>query len=277
MRIVFLRVLWLHIRAYWFRTPGKTFMIFSFCLGILLPVILLAVTIAISGFSYRTSGRMCIINHEYSFAVFWAWTIGFAISSFLLQAFTSGYCLTVFLKSYHKMDSFKMSSDSAEEGMRKRGKRTIIWGILNFGRRGSVHLETDALSTSAARQRWNQMKSVILSQWRSFALCVALVVQCIPFVAHFVKSKTYDKTQKLTECLLKYGFDDKRCIDQKLILSSAQTTIRTGLIIAAVSLTVSRVFPHDYTDIFSSPVLSAFSSQLALLLSLLGTTFSRIQ
>jgi hypothetical protein len=228
--------MWLHLRIFWFQKPGRGFAIFTFCVGILFPLVLLSVTIAYSGFSYRTSGKMCIINHENSFAVFWGWLISFALLTFVLQAFTSGYCLVVFLRSQRKLDSFGMSSNSTNRGRPIRQTRITIWRILTFSMRGNVHSEVDTLTASAKRQRWNQMRSIVLSQWRSFALCLALVIQCIPFVTHFIQSRTHERTQSLTECFLKYGLDDNRCLEEKAVLSAAQTTILSGLIVAAVSL-----------------------------------------
>lgn len=210
-------------------------MIFALGFGILLPVILLAVAFNVSGFSYRTSGKMCIINHENSFLVFWGWTIGLSISSFLLQAFTSGYCLLVFLRGQRTMGSYETSSITNTKARRKRIGQASMMAVLGLQVRGSAHLQTDALNISALRQRWNQIKAVISSQWRVAALSVAFASQSAPFVVQFIKSRTHSKTQKLTACFLKYGMDDQRCLDQKAFLSAAQTTIMAGLTIAAVS------------------------------------------
>ncbi|QDS75679.1 hypothetical protein FKW77_007605 [Venturia effusa] len=231
----FLRVLWLHLKVYWFHTPGKAFMFFALSFGILLPAILLAVAFSVSGFSYRTSGKMCIINHEYSFPVFWAWTITLAVSSFLLQAFTSGYCLLVFLRGQRTIGNYDTSSISNTEIRRKRIGRASMMAVLGLQVRGSAHLQTDALNTSAFRQRWNQIKAVVSSQWRVASLSVAFAGQSAPFVVHFIKSRTHSKTEKLTACFLKYGMDDQRCLDQKAVLAAAQTTIMAGLTIAAIA------------------------------------------
>lgn len=234
-KIAFLRVLWLHLKVYWFHTPGRSFMIFALSFGILFPALLLAVAFNVSGFSYRTSGKLCIINHENSFAVFWAWTISLSISSFLLQAFTSGYCLLVFLRGHRTMGTYDTSSITNTQAWRKRIGRASMMAVLGLQVRGSAHLQTDALNISAFRQRWNQIKAVILSQWRVASLSVAFAGQSAPFVVQFIKSRTHSKTQKLTDCFLKYGLDDQRCLDQKAVLTAAQTTIMAGLTIAAVS------------------------------------------
>ncbi|TLD37647.1 DNA repair protein [Venturia nashicola] len=211
----FLRVLWLHLKVYWFHTPSKAFMIFALSFGILFPAILLAVAFNVSGFSYRTSGKMCIINHENSFTVFWAWTITLAVSSFLLQAFTSGITNT--------------------KARKKRIGRASMMAALGLQARGSAHLQTDALNISAFRQRWNQIKAVIQSQWRVASLSIAFPGQAVPFVVQFIKSRTHVKTQKLTACFLNYGLEDQRCLDQKAVLAAAQTSIMAGLTIAAIA------------------------------------------
>ncbi|RDI88625.1 DNA repair protein [Venturia inaequalis] len=230
----FLRVLWLHLKVYWFHTPGRAFMIFALGFGILFPAVLLAVAFNVSGFSYRTSGKMCIINHENSFTVFWAWTITLAVSSFLLQTFTSGYCFLVFLRGQRTMGTYDTSSITNTKG-RKRIGRASMMVVLGLQARGSAHLQTDALNISAFRQRWNQIKAVIQSQWRVASLSVAFAGQSAPFVVHFLKSRTHTKTKKLTGCFLKYGMEDQRCLDQKAILAAAQTTIMAGLTIAAIA------------------------------------------
>lgn len=217
-------------------------MIFALSFGILFPAILLVVAFNVSGFSYRTSGKMCIINHENSFTVFWTWIITLAVSSFLLQAFTSGYCLFVFLRGQRTMGTYDTSSITNTKARRKRIGRASMMAVLGLQARGSAHLQTDALNVSAFRQRWNQIKAVVQSQWRIASLSVAFASQSAPFVVHFVKSRTHSKTQKLTACFLKYGMEDQRCLDRKAVLTAGQTTIMAGMTIAAVS---SFIVPID--------------------------------
>lgn len=211
-------------------------MIFSLCFGTFLPATQLALIMAISGFSYRTSGKMCIINHEYSFTIFWAWWLTLSVAACLLQGFTSVYCLLVFLRSQRKLNSLELSSNANMKNRTKRIGRASMLVVLGFRTRANAYLETDALNSSTWRQRWNQIKAVLTSQWRVFVLVAAMLIQCTPFVAHFVKSRTHTKTQNLTECFLMYGMHDERCLDKRAVLVAAQPTILAGLIIAAVSL-----------------------------------------
>ncbi|KAF1978368.1 hypothetical protein BU23DRAFT_563979 [Bimuria novae-zelandiae CBS 107.79] len=78
---VFLRSLWLHIRIFWNRDPGRVFKIGSIFVGTVLPVVYLIAVLSVTGFSYRM-GQTCLPNHEHAIVTFWIWLVIFAVVAF---------------------------------------------------------------------------------------------------------------------------------------------------------------------------------------------------
>jgi hypothetical protein len=210
---VLLRVIWLHVRVCWDHTPGKIYMLASIISTIVVPVILLGVTIAVSGFSFRT-GPTCSINQENSFAVFWGWIIGIACLSFAVQAATSVYCLRIYIRSHRSLSDSNSSM----------GK-----------------------SRSITRQRWRHIQTMFLLQWRSIALSILVVVESIYFAAvywaedkKFVSAGSNPKVQEFGLCLITHGGDKTKCTDAAKGLMLSPTYILASMIIAAVSVPTTR-------------------------------------
>jgi hypothetical protein len=149
---VFLRSLWLHIRIFWDRDPGRYFKYGSIFAGTMLPLSFLIALLTATGFSYRM-GQTCLPNHEHAIVTFWVWLVVFAIAGFLLQAVTTGYCVYVYMRTLR----------------RERAS------ITSFQRRGfTAKLET-----------WTNVKKLFLLQWRNILVSVLVIIGSISFFIVF--------------------------------------------------------------------------------------------
>lgn len=180
-------------------------MLASLFAGTLIPIILIGVTVAVSGFSYRT-GKTCTLNHRNSFAVFWGWLIGFAVLAFLLQASTSVYCITIYFRQ----------------------------------NRSQYNRESTAV---ALRKRWADIRTVIAHQCRSVALSVLVLVIAVFVVAvywvedlRFVNAVTHPGAKEFSECLVRFGGDKDKCLEDAEYLMISKDAVLASMILAAVSL-----------------------------------------
>ena len=153
---VFLRSLWLHIRIFWDRDPGRKFKWGSIVAGTLLPIIFLIALLAATGFSYRM-GQTCLPNHENAIVTFWAWLVSFAIAGFLLQAVTTGYCVFIYVRSL-------------------RRERTRQSASLNSVQRGEA---------IAKIEMWKHVKTMFLLQWRNILVSFFTIIGSIAFFIVF--------------------------------------------------------------------------------------------
>ncbi|KAF2191070.1 hypothetical protein K469DRAFT_746511 [Zopfia rhizophila CBS 207.26] len=151
---VFLRSLWLHIRIFWDRDPGRRFKYGSIIAGTVLPVAFLIAVLAATGFSYRM-GQTCLPNHEHAIISFWIWLVGFAIIGFLLQAVTTGYCIYVYFRALK----------------RERARRP---GNSFGGRQQNANVQT-----------WRNVKRLFLLQWRNILVSIFVIVGSISFFIVF--------------------------------------------------------------------------------------------
>ncbi|KAF2262644.1 hypothetical protein CC78DRAFT_582411 [Lojkania enalia] len=150
---VLLRSLWLHIRIFWDRDPGKKFKWASIVVGTILPLVFLIALLSATGFSYRM-GQTCLPNHENAIVTFWVWLVIFAIAAFLLQVSTIAYCVYVYLRTL-KRERPENSFNSSQRGQR-------------------VRLEN-----------WKNVKKLFLLQWRNILVNVFVIIGSISFIVVF--------------------------------------------------------------------------------------------
>ncbi|CAI6340341.1 unnamed protein product [Periconia digitata] len=151
---VFLRSLWLHIRIFWDKDPGKRFKWGSIIFGTVVPLIFLTVILVVTGFSYRM-GQTCLPNHESAIVTFWVWLVVFAILAFLLQLVTTGYCFFVFVRTL------------------QRERRE---SAMNSFQQQRTH---DRLET------WSNVRRLFLLQWRNILVSIFVIVGSISFFIVF--------------------------------------------------------------------------------------------
>lgn len=79
-----MRALSLHLQICWQQVTGRRFFFGAMILGWGIPAILVAVSLAISGVSFRY-GDTCHINHDNSLAIFWVPLLTCAAAAIVVQ------------------------------------------------------------------------------------------------------------------------------------------------------------------------------------------------
>jgi hypothetical protein len=80
----------LNMRFAWVKTPGKSFMLFSLFASTMIPLMIIGLTIATSGYAYGV-GNVCLVEHEKSAVTFYGWVIGLGVLAFFIMAWTGAY------------------------------------------------------------------------------------------------------------------------------------------------------------------------------------------
>ena len=213
---VFLRSLSLHLQICWQIVVGRGFMWLSQVLGWGIPVLGLAIALAVSGVSFRF-GQTCHVNHHNSLAAFWVPLLVFAGLTVIMQFATFGYCVKVYLAS--------LASNSTTT------------------ERSKLPSYTASVRTISSRQAYHRIRRVIQLQWRGIAIVLIIICDVIFFAVVFVfqdnvvqSAKTSDKARPWVECLAMEKVDKKnRCLQYAKALVVPLRTVVAVLILLAVS------------------------------------------
>ena len=183
---VFLRVIWLHLRVCWQRTPSTTILAASTAAGVIVPVALVGATAGASGYSYAL-GPTCFIDARNSFAVFWVWMVGVACASLALQLVTTGYCVWVFVDS-HRLRAGEdggtlalPTGSGSSWGSIRLWRRRLSSAPSGSGEDSAGKACVVAATAAATAERWRAIRGVLRLQWRIVVLTVALVIECVYF------------------------------------------------------------------------------------------------
>lgn len=217
---VFLRSLWLHIRIFWDRDPGRKFKWGSIAAGTVLPLMFLIALLGATGFSYRM-GQTCLPNHENAIVTFWVWLVIFASAGFLLQAVTTGYCVYVYMRTL------------------RRERRSSI----NSQQRGQV-------------ETWKNVKKLFLLQWRNILVSIFTIVGSIAFfivfwtqdskLGHVFNDPNNIKPVKTwIICQTLSRGDKEECRKYVEGFTVPQASVLTSLILASVSRSFLFFYPHS--------------------------------
>jgi hypothetical protein len=158
---VFLRALSLHLQICWEMVPGNRFFLGSLVFGWLIPVIGLAIALALTGVSFRF-GSVCHINHKLALQDFWGPLLAFAAIGMVLQFITLGYCIHVYIKSL--MDDKSTTTNTSS----------------------NMQSYTGSVATRSARQTFRRVKRVVELQWRGAAIVLLIIGEVAFFAVVFV-------------------------------------------------------------------------------------------
>ena len=171
-------------------------------LGWGLPALFLAISLPVTGVSYRL-GLTCLPNPHGAFVTWFGWLIAFAGLAALIQFITTGFCLAVFLRSYFVQSTPSTIDDSGSSG---RLDPTVEKPPASLGRRFA----------------WGRVKKVMLLQWRSLLLSVLVTIEVIYFgVVCVAQTKTQQQSdapervnqnKDWTACLVLSGGDKNQCM-----------------------------------------------------------------
>ena len=213
---VFLRALSLHLQICWEVIPGNTYFYASLVSGWGIPAIGLALTMSLTGVSYRF-GDVCHVNHKLALQDFWGPLLAFAALALVLQFITLGYCVHIYVKSLVNDGSTTNSSSQ----------------VASYS--GSVR-------TASARQAYRRVKRVIELQWRGACIVLLIIGEVAFFAVVFVSmdnstqvSETLlQKAQPWLLCLFEKGGDKNQCLDL-VVGVKTEGVVLAVLIVLAVS------------------------------------------
>lgn len=219
---IFLRALSLHLQICWDVVPGRKFFYSAVVVGWAIPAIGLALALSLTGVSYRF-GNVCHINHANGLQDFWGPLLAFSGAAVLLQFYTLGYCIKVYLKS---LTQDRVSSDNSS-------------ALPSYS--GSVR-------TASARQAYHRVKKVIQLQWRGIAIVLLVIGDVIFFSVVFIRM---DNGSQLNgahavealpwlECLVLSGGQKNACLSKAKNLVESESIVLAVLVMLGVS-----VFQHS--------------------------------
>jgi hypothetical protein len=212
---VFLRALALHLQICWEVVPGDRFFYGALASGWLIPAIGLALTLSLTGVSYRF-GSVCHINHKDALEDFWGPLLAFAALALVLQFITIGYCIHVYIRS--RLDNKPTTNSSAPTYS------------------GSVR-------TMSARQAYRRVKRVIQLQWRGATIVLVIIGEVIFFSVVFVSmdnstqvnDELLRKATPWLTCLVDTQGDKTKCLKWAEDLVQPEGVVLAVLIILGVS------------------------------------------
>ncbi|TGZ81776.1 hypothetical protein EX30DRAFT_354765 [Ascodesmis nigricans] len=198
----FLRAFSLHLQICWQIVPGRRFFLAAQAFGWSIPVALLAITLSITGVSFRF-GESCHINSHMGLQTFWAPLLTVAAASIVLQAITFGYCVQVYLRSL-----FEEKGASQVTG-------------------GSGLPYSNSIRTVTARQAFRRIQRVVALQWRGILIVIMILADNVYFATVFL---AFDGTTKKTQQNIALGFKWANCMavnggDKYACLDIAKTIV----------------------------------------------------
>lgn len=221
----FLRSLSIHLQICWQVVPGPKFFWTSVLAGWAVPATFVAVTLPLTGTSYRFSAT-CHINHQKALGDYWIPLLTFAAVSTILQFATFAYCVKVYIRSLFADDTNSTSQVSST-------------GLPEFNSRaGSV-------KTVTAGQAYRRIKKVIALQWRGTAIVLIILINVVFLAIVFIQMdntvtaamQDLSKAEPWLLCLVMNQGNKNACLDsvKDAGLVTNEATVIAVLILLSVS------------------------------------------
>lgn len=193
------RALSMNMQIVWDIIPGRKFLYFSQVVGWGIPAGLFAATMGVTGVSFRF-GNACHVNHQNALAVFWGPLLGTVGIAGLLQLWTFGYCIRVYLRSLWSMDGPGSSTNLSNGGLPSYNA---------------------SLRAQTARAVFQRLKKVLFLQWRGLGIVTIILVDVIFCSVVFVKLDRlatdalddYSRTKPWIYCLVANPDNKNACLD----------------------------------------------------------------
>lgn len=203
----------------------------SLGLGLGLPVLFLAISLPISGVSYRL-GNVCFPNKPSALATWFAWLLVFTGISWVTQVITILYCLWKFASnslagSSHSSNLSEGSNISTQDSSSKMG----------------------ATSSPGRMKRvaWRRVRNILALQWRTIALSFIIVNLTVFFGMAFIdqtNAVSAAKRQRMgfplndsrfANCLIVNRGDKTPCLSGSTGLGLVESRAVSTLVLAPVS------------------------------------------
>lgn len=217
---ILLRSVWIHLQLCWgVHNVSKLYWPIQ-VLGWGLPALFLALTMPITGVSYRL-GTTCLPNQKNSYVTYLGWVMAFAGISGLLQLYTTAYCAWIYLRDVFRRGSAPLSTKAS--------------GYSGGGSKATGDNATTS-TQSTAKVTWSRLKRIIKTQWRSVGLSILLIVNSMFYGGIFTQQarlenriangKHNDHIIDWATCIVLGGLDPDKCrgipkvINEKSFLAS---------------------------------------------------------
>jgi len=200
-------------------------------LGWGLPALFLAISLPVTGVSFRVGGA-CIPNPKDAFATWFGWLIAFGVLGALIQFGTTGFCLAIYMKSWFRQDTQSFST-------------TTGTSATTAGSAGVTGNGKQSARKAAKRLAWRRVRKVLLMQWRSIALSVLVIFVTIYFGVIYARQVTTakmssrpehsDQIYRWTVCLIESLGDKEKCMPLAAALSVPEGTVIASFFLISVS------------------------------------------
>ena len=213
---VFCRSLALHLQICWEVVLGNRWLYAMVAFGWLIPIIGLALTLSLTGVSFRF-GNVCHINHKDALEDFWGPMLAFSALALVLQFITVGYCVQVYVKSL--FDDAQTTTSSSQPPTYS----------------GSV-------KTATARQTYRRVKRVVELQWRGASIVLVMIAEVVFFSVVFVSMDNstqvnaglLKKAEPWLTCLVFHGGNKNECLPLAKNLVKSEGVVLAVLIVLGV-------------------------------------------
>ncbi|KAI7281749.1 hypothetical protein KC345_g3959 [Hortaea werneckii] len=200
---ILLRSLWTHLRVCYDIKHTQNYVWASHLIGWGVPGIFLAISLPVTGVSYRL-GTTCIPNQHYSFVTWFGWLIAFACLAALLQFGTTSFCLFLYARHFWQNGSRETEAyDVSTAGLAAEGQR-----------RPSIRL--------GKRLAWRRVQKVLFLQWRSIVLSIFVIIETVFFGAVFLV------------CLIVNEGDKDACLPYTRSLGLGERTVIASFYMSAL-------------------------------------------
>lgn len=214
---VFWRALALHLQICWEVSTGKVFFWITLVVGWLIPAIGVALTLSLTGVSYRF-GNLCHINHKYGLEDFWGPLLAFATLALVLQCITIGYCINVYVRS-------------------------VLDDKTTTGNSSGAPTYSGSMNTASAKQAYRRVKHVIQLQWRGATIVLLIIAEVVFFSVIFVSMDNsaqvnddlIERARPWITCLFLTGGDKNTCLPQASDLVKDEGIVIAVLVCLGVS------------------------------------------
>jgi hypothetical protein len=219
---VFCRALALHLQICWEVALGNRSFYLMLAFGWLIPIIGLALTLSLTGVSFRF-GNVCHINHKDALQDYWGPLLAFAALALVLQFITIGYCVQVYIKS---LFDDKQTTNTSSQPPTYNG----------------------SMKTATARQTYRRVKRVVELQWRGASIVLVIIAEVVFFSVVFVSMDNSTqvnagllaKAQPWLACLAETKGDKNKCLPLASGLVKSEGVVLAVLIVLGVSFVLGR-------------------------------------
>lgn len=232
---VMLRSLYTHLKICWDFKHERIFFWVAEIFGWGLPGLFLALTLPITGVSYRL-GPTCVPNQKNSFVTWFGWLIAFGCIAALLTSSTTIFCLWVYLKDLGKKNRGGAGGGKSYGGNSTQQDDESI----------APNTQSGWTSRNSTRKlAWSRVKVVLLAQWRSVLLSTLVIVMVLYYGTVFVKQTNTglnavdpDKQAAVTTwaiCIVLNSGEKTKCEPLSHVLGLDENAVIAAWFIAGVS------------------------------------------